>query len=108
MNRKTAWGVAISAWGLSACATLPQLAMKNKTLTPAEHLTLASAYMAHDEKNLAIQQYRAALEEDRRLVPALLGLGNIAYEDGQWDEAGSYFKRALKLKPDDPAATNNL
>src|SRR4029077_3557128 len=56
----------------------------------------------------AIQQYQSALDQDRRHVPALMVLGNLAYEDHDWKKARTYFRRALKAAPGSPGIMNNL
>ena len=108
MTRNAALRLLVVAWGLTACASLQPLAKPRDALTVAEHMTLGNTYLAHNEKNLAIQQYRAALDQDRHDVPALMALGNIAFEERQWGQARSYFRRALKSAPNDAGASNNL
>lgn len=94
---------------LTACAELPPVAVVKDTLTPQQHETLGDSYLAQGEKIHAVEQYEAALHRDRKFVPALIALGNIAFEDHAYGQARSYFRRALKIAPpDDPGISNNL
>lgn len=107
--RKASVAFLFPLWILSACANLPRPLVMKDPLSAQEHQTLGDSYFAQGEKDLATQQYQAALQEDRHFKPALIALGNRAYETRDWSKAESYFKRALKVSaPHDAAASNNL
>jgi uncharacterized protein HemY len=93
---------------LTGCATTKRLAFQQSPLSPAEHVTLGDTYRDQNQEDLAARQYQAALRQDRKSVPALMNLGNMAYDQQKWKDARSYFQRALKVKPGDAAALNNL
>jgi len=108
MRRERIIVLLLGAWVLSACASFPRMAESRDPLSAAEHVSLGDVYLAHGEKKPAIQQYQMALAQDRRQVPALMALGNIAFENREWGNARSYFRRALKASPGNPGIMNNL
>jgi len=50
-----------------------------------------------------ILAFQKALHSDPQHVPALLGLGEVLYEQGKIAEAKSYFQKVLEYAPDHPA-----
>lgn len=50
-----------------------------------------------------ISEFRKALKYNSRYVPALLGLGEVYYEQGEISEAIQYFKKVLRYQPNHPA-----
>ncbi len=109
MRRKEIFFILAGVWELSACASMPKMAdSSHDTLSAAEHVTLGNAYLAHGEKAPAVQQYESAVVLDRRYVPALMALGNMAFDDHDWKKARGYFRRALKAAPGSPGIMNNL
>jgi len=77
----------------------------------AEPLTFLMA--AHDlettqQKAAAKSAYKTASEAWPDQPAALLGLGNIAYQQGQWSEAEKYYRAMTKRFPDINAGWNNL
>ncbi len=94
---------------MAGCAHLPGISLGHKgELSAAEYVTLGNTYMAKDDKDLAKRQYETALRQDKRYMPALAALGNLAYEDRDWKIAGKYFKKMVKLEPNNLGALNNL
>jgi Tfp pilus assembly protein PilF len=96
------------ALSLAACSGLPRIVILHDPLTPEEHVTLATRYEAQGLTHQAAEEYRAALSKRSNDVPALVGLGNIAYQRGEMKEAERYYRKALNHDPDHPAANNNL
>lgn len=101
-------GAFIAASVLMGCSTLPLVFTSKDPLSPAEHMTLGDSYLAKGEKEAAIEQYQAALNQDAHQQTALMSLGNIAFESQDWKKAETYFMRAHKIAPTDSAALNNL
>ena len=97
-----------SIWGLCGCAGLSRTTASLDPLSPQEHVTLGNSYLSHGEKGPAIQQYQMALDEDRHYAPALIALGNAAYDAHDWQSSRTYFRRALKALPGNVAVMNNL
>ena len=94
--------------GLHACAGLPRLVVLHDPLTPEEHVTLGSSYEAQGLRDLAAQEYHAALRRQTEYVPALVGLGNLSFASGALQEAEDYYRQALDVEPKHPGAGNNL
>lgn len=100
-------GVAIGA-GLSACSNLPQVRVLHDPLTPEEHVTLGLTYEVQGHRDLATREYRTALTQEAGYVPALIGLGNVAFAEGELEESEAYYQQALETSPEHPGANNNL
>jgi tetratricopeptide (TPR) repeat protein len=92
----------------SACSDLPGILILHDPLTPEEHVTLALTYEIEGRSDLAVQEYEGALRQKQGYVPALIGLGNLAFERGAVNEAEAHYRRALTTDPEDPGANNNL
>ena len=41
-------------------------------------------------------------------MPALIGLGNLAFDRGALEEVEGYYRQALSTAPEDPGVNNNL
>ena len=95
---------------VSACSHVPIGIPVDQAgaITPAEHITLANAYLAQGDQKGAIRQYEDALREDKKYVPALVALGNLEFEAKNFPKARAYFERAHKAAPKDAAVVNNL
>jgi tetratricopeptide (TPR) repeat protein len=105
---KTSARLSVGCLLFSGCFKIPKAVFFNDPLSIEEHVKLASAYSAQGEKELSKREYRAALKRDSENVPALVGMGNLFYDEGEWKKAQKYFKRALKYSPGNAAASNNL
>jgi predicted outer membrane protein len=86
---------------------VPAAALENR-LTAADHVRLGQIYDQQLLKAEATDQYRRALKIDKTYVPAWVALGNQTFTDKKWRAAEKFFKRALRLEPDNPGANNNL
>ena len=108
--RFTGWAVfsLLLLGSLQACSGLPRLVVLHDPLTPEEHVKLATAYQSQGLKELAAKEFQTALRQQREYPPALVGLGNLSFESGSFQEAEEYYRRALAVAPDDPSANNNL
>jgi tetratricopeptide (TPR) repeat protein len=69
---------------------------------------LGSAYPIRDEDEKAIESYKRAIEIDKNLPDAYVGLGAIYAENEQIDEAAGYYKKAIEVNPSYVAAYLNL
>ena len=94
--------------GLQACSGLPRVVFLHDPLTPEEHMALGTTYEVQGARDLAAREYRAAMTDRADYVPALVALGNLAFDTGALDEAEEYYRRALASHPDHPGANNNL
>ncbi len=93
---------------LFGCSSMPKMVGQRDVLTSSEYVTLGDSYMKKGETEAAIRQYEAALRQDPKNIPALVALGNAAYEKKDYKTARKRFKRVLKIQPDDVAGINNL
>ncbi len=94
--------------GLQACSGLPRVVVLHNPLTAEEHMALGTTYEAQGAQDLAAREYRAAMTDRADYAPALVALGNLAFDSGALDEAEEYYRRALASHPDHPGANNNL
>lgn len=97
----------ISLWLLSSCS-LPSLMLLKDPLTGPEHAALAHTYAKDGEHKLALKEYQLALSQDPKSLALLMGAGNAAFELKDYKGAGKYFRKALKVNPEDAGANNNL
>ncbi len=75
---------------------------------PAVHTRVGFMLFQTGDNAAALQQFRAALELDRRLPDALAGAGRAAYLLGDFSAAHSYLRRAVQLAPGDTASAELL
>ncbi|MGH7205007.1 MAG: tetratricopeptide repeat protein [Nitrospiraceae bacterium] len=94
--------------GFQACSNLPRVVVLHDPLTPAEHVTLGVTYEGQGRTEQAAREYHAALEQEHGYMPAMVGLGNLAFGRGALEEAEAYYLQALAAAPEDPGANNNL
>ena len=57
---------------------------------------------------MAARGYDGALRKKQGYTPALLGLGNLAFDRGAMKEAEAYYRWALITVPEDLGVNNNL
>lgn len=100
--------VAVIGGSFSACSDLPRVLVLHDPLTPEEHVTLGLAYEVEGRLELAAREYDGALRKKQGYMPALLGLGNLAFDRGALKEAEAYYRQALITAPEDPGVNNNL
>lgn len=93
---------------LPACSSLPRIVILHDPLTAQEHATLGEAYQAQGDTEGAAREFEDALRRQSEFVPALIGLGNVAFERGALDDAERWYQRALEAAPEDAGAGNNL
>lgn len=93
---------------LAGGCSLPRIIILNDPLSAEEHSNLGRIYEAQQKFELAAQQYRDALEKDRKYVPALLLLADLSYRTGKYDAAESAYRKAIALQPENGDLYNNL
>jgi tetratricopeptide (TPR) repeat protein len=93
---------------LTACSMIPRVVVPHDPLTAQEHVTLGEAYRTKGLQDAAEKEFQAALRRDPNNVPALVALGNLAFDGGELTKAEGYFRGALGHAPDHPHANNNL
>ncbi|TAL12220.1 MAG: tetratricopeptide repeat protein [Nitrospirae bacterium] len=109
-GRAWLWIVVLAVWagGLLGCSGLPRIVILHDPLTPQEHVTLGESYQARGLGDLATREFEAALHREAEFVPALIGLGNLAYATNAFEESAEFYRRALAAVPGHPGASNNL
>jgi tetratricopeptide (TPR) repeat protein len=94
---------------LCACAGLPRVGgYATDALTAEEHVKLGTIYDEQRVDDRAEEEFRAALRQRPQATAAFVGLGNLAFRRGAFEEAHAYYTQALQTAPDDPRASNNL
>jgi Tfp pilus assembly protein PilF len=100
--------LAIAAALAAALCGCSHLVVLHDPLSAAEHNDLGVAYEARHQPALAEREYRAALRKDRHFTTARINLGNIAAQEGLWKRAERSYRLALRERPADADAMNNL
>ena len=100
--------VGVIGCGFSACSDMPRILVLHDPLTPGEHVTLGLAYDANGRPELAEREYDGALRKKHGYMPALIGLGDLAFRKGAMKEAEAYYRQALITDPENPGVNNNL
>ena len=79
-----------------------QIIIVKDPLKAEEHARLAQIYEAQGETELATQEYKKALEQDKTSTAAYFGLGNISFKKAEFTDAEMYYKKAIEnTSPDD-------
>jgi tetratricopeptide (TPR) repeat protein len=91
---------------LSGCGTLP--GRYKDPLSADEHMRLGASYEDQGERVSAGREYASALRKQAGHLPALMALGNLAFQGGDLIEAEIYYRKVLALVPDHAGANNNL
>ncbi|MBI5048902.1 MAG: tetratricopeptide repeat protein [Deltaproteobacteria bacterium] len=78
-----------------------QIIITKDPLKIEEHVKLAQVYEAKGETELAVQEYKKALDQDKTNSMAYFGLGNISFKKGQYADAEDYYKKTIENTPAD-------
>jgi tetratricopeptide (TPR) repeat protein len=90
-----------SLFTLFSGCTGHQIILTKDPLKAEEHLKLAQVYEAKGEVELAEEEYKRAVEQDKTNSMAYFGLGNISFKKGKYVEAEDYYKKAIGNTPAD-------
>jgi len=93
---------------LAGCASLHGSIFMEDPLTAEEHNNLGVIYEREGKNDLAIREYKRAINSDDELITPLVNLGNVYFMQGEYTEAEKYYKRALKKDETNLQAANNL
>jgi tetratricopeptide (TPR) repeat protein len=108
LSRWHGYGLAFALIASAGCAHDPAKSGLSESLSAQEHTAQGHALIAQHDPQKATEHYLAAISQNPDYAPALMGLGNLAYDAKNWEAARGYYKQILKTAPDDPAALNNL
>ncbi len=97
----------LSALLLSGCS-LPKIIVLHDPLSADEHVRLGGIYDAQGKTELARDQYRAAVRQDKKHIHAWTLLGDNAYRLREYGEAEKAYGKALALDPKNGNLNNNL
>ena len=91
-------------WALASL----QADMPVQHLDEAAYISAATSLESIGKQSLANQAYQSALAQWPNNPIALLGVGNIAYQQGDFMTAITRYLQSIQNKPEDAASWNNL
>lgn len=77
-------------------------------MSAQEHLVLGSIYEKKGRSDLALREYKAALQKNPQFLPAMIRLGELSYLLGHYAQAERYYRKAISRAPQDGDLYNNL
>ena len=92
----------------SSCSGLPHIIVPTDPLSAEEHVKLGTIYDRDGLPEEAGRQFQAALNQQPDHAGALIGLGNLSFQEHDYIAAKECYVRALGTAPGHPAASNNL
>lgn len=93
---------------LSGCSYLPKIVFLKDPLTAEEHNNLGVAYESEGKYDLAIREYKKALDKDSGLITSLVNIGNVYFKQKRYKDSEKYYLKALKKDEKNLEAANNL
>jgi len=93
---------------LYGCGYLPNLIFTKDPLTAEEHNNLGVAYQEEGKYELALREYKRALDKDSSLIIPLVNIGNVYFKQGKYKDAEEYYLKAIKKDEESIEAANNL
>jgi Tfp pilus assembly protein PilF len=106
-QRKSLIAIFMLALMLSGCS-LPKIIVLHDPLSADEHVRLGGIYDTQGKSELARDQYRAAVKQDKKHIRAWTLLGDSAYRLKEYGEAENAYGKALDLDPKSGDLHNNL
>lgn len=93
---------------IAGCGHKSLKGKKEDSLSAQEHLVLGSIYEKKGKSDLALREYKAALDKNPQFLPAMIRLGELSYLLGHYTQAERYYRKAMKRAPQDGDLYNNL
>ena len=93
---------------LLAGCSLPKIIILHDPLSTDEHVQLGMSYESQGKWDLAAAQYREAVAMDKRNARAWNLLGDLSYQQKNYDAAESAYRKVLDLQPGNGDTRNNL
>jgi Tfp pilus assembly protein PilF len=91
----------------SGCS-LPKIIVLHDPLSADEHVRLGGIYDAQGKEELARDQYRAAVRQDKKHIRAWALLGDSSFRLKEYGEAEKAYEKAMDLDPKSGDLRNNL
>jgi Tfp pilus assembly protein PilF len=91
----------------SGCS-LPKIIVLHDPLSADEHVRLGGIYDAQGKEELARDQYRAAVRQDKKHIRAWALLGDSFFRLKEYGEAEKAYEKAMDLDPKSGDLRNNL
>jgi type IV pilus assembly protein PilF len=108
MRRIAALAFAALLLGAAGCATTPPSGNARGGQTPAEiNVQLGVGYMQQGRTDLALEKLTRALELDPSSAQGHSVIAVLYERIGQQELAGTHYRRAIALAPQDPGIQNN-
>lgn len=93
----------------SGCSYLPKLGfLMQDPLTAKDHNNLGVAYEKEGKYELALREYKKALDRNDELVIPLVNIGNVYSKQEEYEEAEKSYLKALEKDEKNIEAANNL
>ena len=93
---------------LSGCSYFPNLVLLlQDPLTAEEHNNLGVAYEKEGKYELALREYKKALDKKPNLTTSIVNMGNVYSKQGKYEEAEKSYLKVLS-KDKNIEAANNL
>ncbi len=93
---------------ISGCSYLPNVVFLKDPLTAEEHNNLGVAYESEGKYDLALREYKKAVDKDSSLTTPLVNIGNVYFKQKKYGDAEKYYLKALKKDEKNVEAANNL
>lgn len=93
---------------ITGCGYISSTLFYEDPLNAVEHNNLGVAYEREGKNDLAIREYKMAIEKNDKFTVSIINLANVYFKTGQTDKAEKYYKKALEIEPGNVTAANNL
>lgn len=92
----------------NSCSYVSSTLFYEDPLTAVEHNNLGVAYEREGKFDLAIREYKMAIDKDKDFTVSIINLGNVYFARGEIKKAEKQYKKALEIEPGNITAVNNL
>lgn len=93
---------------IPGCAHIRSALTYEDPLTAVENNNLGVAYEREGKYDLAVREYKRAIEKDGEFTVAMINLANVYFKTDRMQRAKKYYVKALETDPSNLVARNNL